>query len=247
MRRGDARDAGLSTVVRGRVGEAFAAAPAFLRAHLVVVAAVLGLGVVVTGFVVSQTRTSSVAVGVTPAAVSSAGGIASTPGATPIASGSPSGATAAAQIRVHVLGAVAKPGIVQLPAGSRVADAITAAGGLTANAGPGELNLAAVVPDGSQIVIGTKREPRGDLNTGSGGSGAGGGSAATGTGTRLVVDLNSATQEQLEALPGIGEVTAARILEWRQSHGRFNRIDELQEVSGIGEKTLQQLTPYVRV
>jgi competence protein ComEA len=218
-----------------------------LRAHLVVVAAVLGLGVVVTGFVVSQTRTSSVAVGVTPAAVSSesASVTSSSPGGTPLASGSSSGVGPAAQLRVHVLGSVAKPGIVHLPAGSRVADAIAAAGGLTANADPAELNLAAVVPDGAQIVIGTKREPRGELRTGSGGAVTG--SVSTGTGTVPMVDLNSATQAQLEALPGIGEVTAARILEWRQSHGRFTRIEELQEVSGIGEKTFQQLAPYVRV
>ncbi|MCW5950658.1 MAG: ComEA family DNA-binding protein [Propionibacteriaceae bacterium] len=145
----------------------------------------------------------------------------------------------APSILVHVLGAVKRPGVVELPDGARVQDALTAAGGLTAEADPGELNLAAVVADGAQLIIGNIGEPRGEVR-GEGGSDGGGGG-----GQKL--SLNSATQAEFETLPGVGQVTAARIVAWREKHGRFSRIEELQEVDGIGPKTYAQLADLVRL
>jgi len=147
---------------------------------------------------------------------------------------------------VHVMGAVRKPGVVTLPERARVRDAILAAGGLTRSANPRELNLAQILTDGQQVVIGTARRPAGEVrDTGSGPGGAG--SAAPQSGSGATVNLNSATQSQLEGLPGVGPVTAAKIIAWREEHGRFNRIEELQEVDGIGPKTYAEIVPHARV
>ena len=163
----------------------------------------------------------------------------STPGAPGV---SPSPSPTAATILVHVIGAVATPGLVKLTQGARVADAIAAAGGLRADADAAELNLAAVLSDGSQVVIGTTAAPRGEVRDGS--TSAGGAAGAT---TSAVVDLNTATLAQLDTLPGVGPVTAQAILDYRTKHGRFTRIEELQEVDGIGAKTYAQIAPHVRV
>ena len=154
---------------------------------------------------------------------------------------SPSTNERATRLVVHVLGAVSDPGLVRLPENSRVQDAIDAAGGLTGRADPGELNLAQPLADGQQLVIGTKGDPAGEVRDG-GESGAGSGASATAT-----LDLNRANQVQLEELPGVGPVTAQAILTWREQHGRFSRIEELQEVDGIGPKTYAQIAPHVRV
>lgn len=140
------------------------------------------------------------------------------------------------QVRVHVLGAVAAPGVVRVPAGSIVQDAIQAAGGLLPEAAPGELNLAAAVVDGQQIIIGTGEAPRGEIISPSptGNSGA-------------LVNLNTATAEQLQALPGVGPVLAADIIAWRDEHGPFKEIAQLQEVTGIGPKTYERLAAAVTV
>lgn len=150
-------------------------------------------------------------------------------------------------VRVHVFGAVVAPGVVTLTAGARVADAIAAAGGLNAEADCAELNLAAPVPDGAQIVIGTAAGPRGELRTDPQSGSVGGGTAGGGGAAAPTVNLNTATAQQLESLPGVGPVTAGRIIAWRDSHGGFTRIEELQEVDGIGPKTYAQLAPLVRV
>jgi competence protein ComEA len=147
---------------------------------------------------------------------------------------------------IHVLGAVDQPGLVSVPAGSRVADALAAAGGLAADADPAELNLAAELVDGCQVIVGTKVEPRGEVRVGAGGvlaDGAGTGAELTGA----VIDLNAATSEQLQSLPGVGPATATAILTWRAEHGRFADIVELQEISGIGPKTYEKIAPHVRV
>jgi competence protein ComEA len=148
---------------------------------------------------------------------------------------------------VHVLGAVSAPGLVSLSPGARVADAIAAAGGLLAEANSAELNLAAELADGAQVIIGTAAEPRGEVRTGTGGGAAGGGSGTSGNTVDPVIDLNSATQAELETLPNVGPATASAILAWRSSHGRFTTVAELQEVDGIGPKTYAQLAPRVRV
>lgn len=146
-------------------------------------------------------------------------------------------------ILVHVLGAVAKPGVVTLDEGARVADAVTAAGGFRGDADPAELNLAAVLADGSQIVIGTKGAPRGDVRVGP--SNAVPGSASTTAG--VLVDLNTATLDQLDTLPGVGPVLAQSIIDYRTKHVKFTKIEQLQEVDGIGSKTYAQIAPHVRV
>lgn len=195
----------------------------FGRRHLTALAVVLALGVALAAWNLVRARP----VEVTPATVV---------GAVSSASSSPS----ARSVVVHVAGAVLRPGVVTLPGGARVQDALEAAGGLTPDADAGDLNLAAVLSDGAQIVIGTRGAPAGEVRSGGGTS-----SGAPGTQTQL--DLNTATQAQLEALPGVGPVTAGKIVAWRTQHGRFNRVEELGEVDGIGPKTLAQLTPHVRV
>jgi competence protein ComEA len=154
---------------------------------------------------------------------------------------SPSTSERPTRLVVHVLGEVRHPGLVRLPENSRVQDAIDAADGLTGRADPAELNLAQPLADGQQLVIGTTSDPTGEVRDGQESSG-GGGNSATAT-----LDLNRANQAQLEELPGIGPVTAQAILTWRQQHGRFSRIEELQEVDGIGPKTYAQISPHVRV
>jgi competence protein ComEA len=211
--------------------------PVFTRAHVGVVAVLVVVGLLCTGWALLRAR---------PVAEASPGSVtASTPQpGSPAASpgGSPTASTPAARIVVHVLGAVRRPGLVSLPGGSRVQEAIEKAGGLARSADPGELNLAQLLTDGEQIVIGTKGEPAGEVRGGGGGGGSTGGAGSSAT-----LDLNRATQAQLEELPGVGPVTAGKIIAWRDEHRRFTRVEELQEVDGIGPKTYAQLEPHVRV
>ncbi len=148
-------------------------------------------------------------------------------------------------ITVHVLGAVVTPGVVVVPGPARVRDVIAAAGGLRSDADPGELNLAALVSDGAQVVIGTKSQPRGEIRGAARPADPAAGAAPGPTEARL--DLNTATVDQLDGLPGVGPVTAQAILAWRAKHGRFSKVEELQEVDGIGPKTYAQIAPHVRV
>ncbi len=193
----------------------------FTRQHLLAVGILLLTGCLWAGYNVLQARSTPV---VAPSSPSPS--VVATPSPTP----------SATPVLVHVLGAVARPGVVTLGEGSRVLDAINAAGGLTADADPGELNLAAVVADGSQVVIGSRDDPRGEVRAATPAAGG----PADGT-----VSLNTATQAQLEELPGVGPVTAGRIIAWREQHGRFSRVEELQEVEGIGPKIYADLVPHV--
>jgi len=143
------------------------------------------------------------------------------------------------EIVVHVTGLVRRPGLVRLPAGARVADAIDLAGGITRRRAEGSVNLARVLVDGEQIVVADAAMPPPVASAASG--------ATPPTTAGTPVDLNSATIEQLDGLPGVGPVLAGRILQWRTTHGRFRSVDELGEVSGIGEAILGQLRPLVRV
>ena len=222
----------------------------FRRPHLVVVAVIVAVGLLVAGWAVLRAR--PVAVAVTPPVVSSGPTGAPTGAVDPGSSAGPRASVAG--VVVHVLGAVRKPGVVTLATGSRVQDAIAAAGGLAAKADPGELNLAQAVTDGQQIVVGTKNKPAGEVRNGtaggSGGSGAGGsgtGAGGSGTGAGQLVDLNTAGQAELEELPGVGPVMAGKILTWRTENGRFSRVEELQEIDGVGPKTYAKLAPLCRV
>jgi competence protein ComEA len=134
---------------------------------------------------------------------------------------------------VHVVGAVRRPGLYRLPAGSRIADAVRRAGGPTRRADTELVNLAAPVADGVQVVVPRKAPPAGaagDLGEDSGSSAPQG-----------PVHLNTATLEDLDALPGVGPVTAQKILDYRQEHGAFSSVDELDAVPGIGPARLEEL------
>ena len=133
-------------------------------------------------------------------------------------------------------GKVRHPGVRTLPAGSRVVDALRRAGGARGGVDLSGLNLARVLVDGEQILVGHPRHAR-----------RVGGLASTGAppATTALVDLNTATEEQLDTLPGVGPVTAQKILQWRAANGAFSSVDELLEVDGIGEKTLADLAPLV--
>ncbi len=153
--------------------------------------------------------------------------------------------TQAAGITVHVAGAVVRPGIVALPAGSRLHEAIAAAGGSTVSAEPERLNLAAVLEDGQKILVPEKGQP--DASAGDAGP-DGPGSAGTADGTTGgKVNLNSAGVDELATLPRVGPVLAQRIVDWRKQHGRFQSVDELDAVDGVGPKLLEALLPLVRV
>lgn len=159
--------------------------------------------------------------------------------------------TAVGVVVVHVVGQVATAGVYRLSVGARIADAVQAAGGATRAADLAAVNLARVVVDGEQIHVPRPGEvvaPPGGSAGGpapgaaNGGGGAGGGA---GTGGGGLVALNSADLSALDTLPGVGPVLAQRILDWRTEHGRFTSVEELGEVSGIGDKLLSQITPRV--
>jgi competence protein ComEA len=138
---------------------------------------------------------------------------------------------------IHVAGWVRRPGVYELPVGSRVIDAIELAGGPREGADLSALNLAAVLSDAQQVLV-PKRGPPGS-ETGSGG-GAGGSDGG-------LINLNTATLAQLETLPGIGPVLAQKILDYRTEHGSFTRIEDLMNVSGIGEARFAELKDKVTV
>jgi competence protein ComEA len=134
------------------------------------------------------------------------------------------------QLVVDVVGAVRRPGLHRLVQGARIADAVASAGGATAKAELALVNLAAPVADGEQVVVPVH------------------GAAAASAGTPSAsapLDLNTATPEQLDALPGIGPATAAKIVSFRQAHGPFRSVDELDAVPGIGPARIEQLKGLV--
>ena len=136
---------------------------------------------------------------------------------------------------VAVAGKVRRPGLVRLPIGSRVDDALRAAGGVVAGTDPGLLNLARLLVDGEQVLVGVAAAP---------GSGPAPSAAPTAGGK---VNLNTATVADLDTLPGIGPVLAQHVVDWRTKHGRFASIDQLREVPGIGEAKYASLRDKVQV
>jgi competence protein ComEA len=156
--------------------------------------------------------------------------------ADPAAAGSP-GASASASTRlvVYVVGAVRRPGLYRLASGSRIADAVARAGGVTRKADPAALNLAAPIADGEQVLV-PAMLPRAVT-------------AAQGAPVPGVpvgpIQLSSATAEQLDSLPGIGPVTAQKILDYRTEHGAFRSVDDLDDVPGIGPSRVEQLRGLV--
>lgn len=186
--------------------------------------------------------------------VGSPGGSAVGPAGGPSSSAAPAGPASAAPgvVVVHVVGQVASAGVYRLAAGARIADAVTAAGGAARGADLSAVNLARVVVDGEQIHVPRPGEvvppaSGGGAVPGAGASAGGAGASAGGgtSGAAALVSLNSADLTALDTLPGVGPVLAQRILDWRSEHGRFTSVEELGEVSGIGDKLLSQLTPKV--
>jgi competence protein ComEA len=150
--------------------------------------------------------------------------------------------TAETRVVISVVGRVARPGLLRLPDGSRVADALDAAGGPLPDTDLAALNLARKLSDGEQLLVGVP-PPAGQAADGVASSGG----SQPPSGTSSVLDLNTATLQQLDTLPGVGPVMAQRILDWRAAHGRFQSVNQLREVSGIGEARFTQLKELVRV
>jgi competence protein ComEA len=148
---------------------------------------------------------------------------------------------ARARLVVHVAGAVSHPGVVELPSGARVIDAIEAAGGALPNADLDRLNLAAKVADGQRVLV----QRVGDPSVADGGTGASMPGGVPGTSGPL--NLNTASAAELDQLPGIGPALAAAILAERDRRGGFHSVNELREVRGIGEKRFADLRDRVTV
>jgi competence protein ComEA len=140
-----------------------------------------------------------------------------------------SGSSVGPELVVDVAGKVRRPGLVHLPAGARVDDALRAAGGVLPGVSTGFLNLARKVADGEQVLVGVNGQVQGAASAGG------------------LLNLNTATSQDFDALPGIGPVLADRIVAWRTEHGRFASVDQLREVSGIGESKYQSLKSKVQV
>ena len=161
-------------------------------------------------------------------------------------------------IFVHVVGAVATPGLYELPAGSRLASAVQAAGGFTKKASQESVNLARTLEDGEQVNVPTKAEAKAAQQGNS--TAASTASAASGSGTAAsaassqgsssgagLVNINTASSEELQTLSGIGEKTAQKIIEDREANGAFESVDDLTRVSGIGDKKLEAIRNSITV
>jgi competence protein ComEA len=196
--------------------------------------AVAVAGALLAAAVAWRSRPAAVAVAAPAVATAAPAGGSTAAPAVPAGSGQ--------AIVVAVAGRVRHPGVVTLPAGARVIDAVRSAGGALPGTNLGLLNLARRLTDGEMVAVGVPGAPDGAAPVG---TGAGASPAAGGTGAP--VDLNTATVEQLDALPGVGPVLAQRIVEWRAAHGRFESVDQLRDVDGIGPTKFGQLRDRVTV
>ena len=226
--------------MRGRVG--------LDPGPVLLVVALVALAVAVTAYVVLRTGGDSEAVPNRPTLAKTAPDPTLVP--SPAATGSSPGSAGAdgKEVTVDVAGKVRRPGITTLPAGSRVADALKKAGGPRGRVDLSALNLARVLVDGEQILVGRAVAAGGVAGGAAGGTTGGmaaGASTAAPDPAGALVNINTATSEQLDTLPGVGPVTAQKILDWRGAHGAFSSVDELLEIDGIGDKTLAELAPHV--
>jgi competence protein ComEA len=149
------------------------------------------------------------------------------------------GGDGGAGVVVHVAGAVREPGVYRLRAGARVDDAVGRAGGATSGADLSQVNLAAKVEDGRQVLVPKRLSPAQAAAVAAGGTAP--------AAPAVPLNLNTATLEQLDELDGIGPATAQQILDYREAHGGFGSVEELGQVPGIGEKRLASLREQVRV
>jgi len=230
-------------------------------AQLAVVALVLVAALAVTCWWLARGRATALS---TPVAASSSAPLASlgSPAVAPVVDTGPaateepttaastgasagvsSGASSGETVTVDVEGRVRRPGIVILPTGSRVTDALKAAGGVPHRRSLHGLNLAAVLVDGQQIMVGATVSTSGSVPIGTS-AGSVSDPAADGA---PPVNLNTATADQLDSLPDVGPVTAQSILEWRQQNGGFTSVQQLLDVDGIGPATLAKLAPHVTI
>lgn len=166
--------------------------------------------------------------------------------AAPRAGPSPAPGPSGPVLVVHVAGLVRHPGVYRFDQGDRVVDAIQRAGGPRHGADLTSINLAALLTDAEQIVVVRQGSVPG-AGAGSAAGAPGGGAVPGAAGSEGLVDLNTATLDQLETLPGVGEVLGQRIIDYREEHGPFGRIEDLQNVSGIGEKRFADLQSKITV
>ncbi|MCL2543577.1 MAG: ComEA family DNA-binding protein [Nocardioidaceae bacterium] len=241
------RETGLVEAVRTRLPP-MPALPTLGAQHLALVALLLAVAIGGVAWWLLRDRGSEEALptagAAAPLASSGASAAAVIPGEEPLATSAPQSSASSAgagSVTVDVVGRVRHPGIAVLHQGARVVDAIKAAGGVRHGVDLSGLNLARVLTDGEQIAVGVAGSAT--VPDGSGSAGVPGAGAVPGG----LVNLNTATEQQLEALPEVGPVTAQAILAWRQQNGAFTSVDQLLDVQGIGDKTLAQLTPYVTV
>lgn len=192
------------------------------RTMMLLVAVMLG-AVGVTWFVMNRGQTG------TPVAAASPTGVSVVSSPSPTRAPSPT-----AEVVVEVVGKVRKPAVVTLPTGSRVLDAVEAAGGPKPGVDTTDQNLARVLVDGEQIRIGLDPAPQTAPPVAPGASGA-------------PIDINTASMDALQEIPGVGPVLAQRIVTYREQNGGFSTVEQLLEVSGIGEATFAQMEPVVTV
>ena len=222
--------------------------PRLARPHALVMAAVGALAVLGTGVLLWTTQPRAESVPTAEATATPSDPVVdpsdpvtgatepAAPGTDP-AMGDPSAGSAPpppVDVVVHVAGRVHRPGVVVLPVGSRVVDAVEAAGGALADTSLESVNLARLLTDGEQVRVGLPPDPAVE------------GAASTPPGT-APVDINSADVDDLDALPGIGPVLARRIVDWRVQNGPFTQVEQLMEVAGIGPSVLDDLAGKVRV